>query len=78
MLSRSIEAGLKEGDIATPFGAVQARFPDVVMGSYPGFKEGIGYTTTLVLRSRDEARLAEAAAAVEAMLTDLRARLSTP
>jgi molybdenum cofactor synthesis domain-containing protein len=77
MLSRSIEAGLKEGDIATPFGAVQARFPDVVMGSYPGFKEGIGYTTTLVLRSRDEARLAEAVAAVEAMLTDLRARLST-
>jgi molybdenum cofactor synthesis domain-containing protein len=78
MLSRSIEAGLKEGDIATPFGAVQARFPEVVMGSYPGFKEGIGYTTTLVLRSRDEARLAAAAAAVEAMLTDLRARLSTP
>ena len=57
MISRSIEAGLKEGDIATPFGALQARFPDVVMGSYPGFREGIGYTTTLVVRSRDEARL---------------------
>jgi len=46
------------------------------MGSYPGFKEGIGYTTTLVLRSREEARLAEAAEAVEAMLAALRLRLS--
>ena len=77
MLSRSIEAGLKEGDIASPFGAVQARFPDVAMGSYPGFKEGIGYTTTLVLRSREEVRLAEAAQAVEAMLAEVRVRLST-
>ena len=76
MLSRSIEAGLKEGDIASPFGAVQARFPDVGMGSYPGFKEGVGYTTTLVLRSRNEVRLAEAAGAVEAMLAELRVRLS--
>ena len=76
MLSRSIEAGLKEGDIAAPFGAVQARFPDVGMGSYPGFKEGIGYTTTLVLRCRDEARLAEAAAAVEAMLAEVRTALT--
>jgi len=75
MLSRSIEAGLKEGDIAGPFAAVQLRFPDVGMGSYPGFKEGVGYTTTLVLRSRDEARLAEAAAAVEAMLAEMRVRL---
>ena len=76
MISRSIEAGLKEGDIATPFGALQARFPDVVMGSYPGFREGIGYTTTLVVRSRDEARLAEAVLAVEAMLAHLRAQIS--
>ena len=76
MHSRSIAAGLKEGDIATPFGAVQARFPDVGMGSYPGFKEGIGYTTTLVLRARDEARLTEAAVAVETMLAEVRTALA--
>ena len=76
MHSRSIAAGLKEGDIATPFGAVQARFPDVGMGSYPGFEEGVGFTTTLVLRSRDEARLGEAANAVEAMLAEVRAGLA--
>jgi molybdenum cofactor synthesis domain-containing protein len=76
MLSRSIAAGLKEGDIAGAFGAVQARFPDVSMGSYPGFQEGVGFTTTLVLRSRDESRLGEAEAAVNAMLADLRAKLA--
>jgi molybdenum cofactor synthesis domain-containing protein len=77
MLSLSIAAGLKEGDIAQPFGAVQKRFPDVTMGSYPGYQEGIGFTTTLVLRSRDEARLAEAGRDVEAMLASVRAALAT-
>ncbi len=75
MHSRSIAAGLREGDLAASFGAVQAKFPDVAMGSYPGFQEGVGFTTTLVLRSRDEARLAEAEAAVNGMLDELRANL---
>ncbi len=74
MLSRSVPAHLKEGDIAAPFGALQARFPDVVMGSYPGFEEGVGFTTTLVLRSRDDARLDEAEEAVKAMLEEVRGR----
>jgi molybdenum cofactor synthesis domain-containing protein len=75
MHSVSIEAGMREGDVAAAFGAVQAQFPDVAMGSYPGFKEGTGFTTTLVLRSRDETRLAEATAAVNAMLDEVRASL---
>ncbi len=73
MLSRSVPAGLKEGDIAGPLAAVQAAFPDVPIGSYPTFDEKVGFTTTLVLRSRDEARLAEAEAAVQAMLVEIRA-----
>lgn len=73
MLSRSLAAGLKEGDVAGPLGVVQAAFPDVSMGSYPAFEEGVGFTTTLVLRCRDEARLDEAVAAVEAMLVAVRA-----
>jgi molybdenum cofactor synthesis domain-containing protein len=72
MLSRSIDAGMREGDIAAAFGAVQKQFPDVAMGSYPGFKEGIGFTTQLVLRSRDEQRLERAEAAVRAMLAEIR------
>jgi molybdopterin-biosynthesis enzyme MoeA-like protein len=75
MHSVSIDAGLREGDIASAFGAVQAKFPDVSMGSYPGFKDGGGFTTTLVLRSRDEAQLAEAAVAVNTMLDEVRASL---
>lgn len=75
MLSRSLAAGLKEGDLGGPFGDVQKRFPDVSMGSYPTFEEGAGFTTTLVLRSRDEARLDEAEAAVKRMLDEVKAQL---
>ena len=75
VLSRSIAAaGLKEGDIAAPYGAVQREFPDVSMGSYPNFQEDVGFTTTLVLRSRDEERLDAAEAAVKAMLETVRAQ----
>jgi molybdenum cofactor synthesis domain-containing protein len=75
MLSRSIDAGMREGDIAAAFGAAQKQFPDVAMGSYPGFKEGVGFTTQLVLRSRDEQRLEQAEAAVKEMLATERERL---
>lgn len=76
MLSRSLAAKAKEGDVAEPLGEVQKRFPDVSMGSYPSFEEGVGPTTTLVLRSRDEALLDEAEAAVKVMLEDIWARLA--
>jgi molybdenum cofactor synthesis domain-containing protein len=75
MLSRSIPARAKEGDVAQPLSEMQKRFPDVSMGSYPSYADGIP-TTTLVLRSRDEARLDEAAAAVEAMLDEVRIRVA--
>jgi molybdopterin-biosynthesis enzyme MoeA-like protein len=75
MLSRSIEAGVKEGDLGGPFAALQKRYPDVSMGSYPHFEEGVGFTTTLVLRSRDAARLDEAAAETAAMLRAVKAAL---
>ena len=76
MLSRSIPARAKEGDVAQPLGEVQKQFPDIGMGSYPSFEEGKGPTTTLVLRGRDAARLDEAEAAVNAMLEDVRTRLA--
>ncbi|WP_421723071.1 competence/damage-inducible protein A [Bauldia sp.] len=74
MQSRSLAAGLKEGDVAGPLGELQAAFPDVSMGSYPHFEEGVGFTTTIVLRARDAALLDEAEAAAEAMLEGLRGR----
>jgi molybdenum cofactor synthesis domain-containing protein len=74
MHSRSVPAGMGEGRIAKRLGEVQAEFPDVTIGSYPTFEpQGAGFTTTVVLRSRDEARLDAAEAAVRAMLAEVRA-----
>jgi molybdopterin-biosynthesis enzyme MoeA-like protein len=76
MHSVSLQAGVKEGDVATRLGALQAKYPDVSMGSYPSFQESTGFTTTLVLRSRDEARLAAAEAEVGAMLEAIKEQLA--
>ena len=73
MLSRSVPAGMGEGRIARGLAAVQSDFPDVSIGSYPTFDPTAGFTTTIVLRTRDEERLALATAAVEAMLARRRA-----
>ena len=76
MHSVSLQAHLKEGDIATPFRALQAKYPDVGMGSYPSYSEENGFTTTLVLRSRDEDLLAAAEAEAHTMLDALRASVA--
>lgn len=69
MLSRTIRVERPEGVVAAGLGRVQDVFPDVSMGSYPFFrKDKLG--THLVLRSTDEARLAEAIAALWEMLKD--------
>lgn len=72
MLSETVRADAKEGDIAMPLGAIQKEFPDVAIGSYP-FVDESGFNTNIVLRSRDPGRLMMARASVEAMLRELRA-----
>ncbi len=70
MLSRSITAALPEGELAGPLGALQARYPEVEMGSYPFFQGGqLG--ANLVLRAFDAGQLAEAAEAVADMVRGL-------
>ncbi|MFJ5487362.1 competence/damage-inducible protein A [Hansschlegelia beijingensis] len=71
ILSETIRADAKEGDIATPLAAVQRAHPEVSIGSYP-FIEGNRFNTNLVIRSRDPAALAAAKAAVAEMLSGLR------
>ncbi|MBY0447627.1 MAG: competence/damage-inducible protein A [Hyphomonadaceae bacterium] len=56
--------GLREGDIGAALGELQARFPEVALGSYPWF-DADGCGVNLVARSSDPARLEEAAAALE-------------
>src|SRR5690242_13585466 len=65
--SITVKSGVGEGNIGTPFAALQQQFPDVKMGSYPRMGDG-AVMTELVLRSSDEARLAEAAKAVHEMV----------
>jgi molybdenum cofactor synthesis domain-containing protein len=76
MLSDTVRAGLKEGDIGTALATVAKAHPEVSIGSYPFFSE-TGPDTNIVVRSRDGDRLAQAMLAVQAMIEAERARLRT-
>jgi molybdenum cofactor synthesis domain-containing protein len=61
MVSRTVRTNLPEGIIAEPLGALQKRYEDLDIGSYPGFRNG-RVSVSLVLRGTDDARLATASA----------------
>jgi molybdenum cofactor synthesis domain-containing protein len=71
MLSESVRADMREGDIGTPLAEIAKAHGDVMIGSYPFSDEGRP-NTNIVLRSRDAQPLAEAKSAVETMLARLR------
>jgi len=73
LLSETIRADAKEGDVGTELGAIAKANPDTIIGSYPFFDEKLGPNTNLVIRSRDAAHVAAARADVEAMLARVRA-----
>jgi molybdenum cofactor synthesis domain-containing protein len=75
MLSETVRADCREGDIGTELGEVAKGYPEVMIGSYPFVDEVRGPNTNVVVRARDPERLAAAKAAVEAMLAQVRARL---
>lgn len=54
--SRTVGVYLGESQVATQLGELQARHPDVDIGSYPFYRE-TGYGTNLVIRGTDEAEL---------------------
>ena len=60
VLTRAIACGLAEGLLAAGLGAIQGRYEDVDIGSYPWFRRG-AHGVSLVLRSPDAARLDAAA-----------------
>lgn len=72
MLSRTVLANAKEGDIAAPLGEIAKRNRDVIIGSYPFLSE-TGPNTNLVVRSRSEERVEAVAAELEAMLESVAA-----
>lgn len=59
VVSRTVRTNLPEGIIAEPLGALQKRFEDLDIGSYPAFRNGKP-SVSLVLRGTDDARLAAA------------------
>jgi molybdenum cofactor synthesis domain-containing protein len=76
MLSETIRADSREGDIGTELGAIAKLHPDVTIGSYPFMDEKNAANTNVVIRSRDAQKLARAKAAVEAMLVQVKAELA--
>src|SRR5215467_10105393 len=77
MLSETMRADCREGDVGTELGEIAQSHPDVMVGSYP-FMDARGPNTHIVVRGRDPARLAAAKAAIEDMLERVRARLAAP
>jgi molybdenum cofactor synthesis domain-containing protein len=56
LLSQSLRVERGEGEVAGPFAALAAEFPDLSMGSYPFIRNG-AHGTNLVIRGTDAARL---------------------
>jgi molybdenum cofactor synthesis domain-containing protein len=75
MLSETVRADAREGDIGSPLGEIAKAHPEVAIGSYPFFDEARGPNTNVVLRGRDPQKLEAAKAAVDAMLARVRLAL---
>jgi len=75
LISVTIRADAKEGDVGTELGAIAKAHPDTIIGSYPFFDDKIGPNTNIVVRSRDAEKLAAAKTAVEGMLVSVKAQL---
>src|SRR5262249_1066211 len=77
MLSQTVRADAREGDIGTLLGEIAKANPEVAIGSYPFFDPQHGPNTNVVLRARDAQKLALAMRAVEGMLQRVRGAQSS-
>ncbi len=68
--SRTLTSKLPEGALAAGLGALQERYPEVDIGSYPSFRDGRP-SVAVVLRATDEPRLAAAAEEVGDLIRGL-------
>jgi molybdenum cofactor synthesis domain-containing protein len=73
LISETIRADAKEGDVGTPLAAVAKAHPETIIGSYPFIDDALGPNTNIVVRARDPQKLAAATAAVKAMLAEVHA-----
>ena len=70
MLSRSVSCHLAEGTLAKDLGALQARYPELEIGSYPYFRRS-DFGVTLVLRGTDNGRLTDATRELKGLIRAL-------
>jgi molybdopterin-biosynthesis enzyme MoeA-like protein len=68
MLSETVRADAREGDIDMQLGEIAKANPGVAIGSYPFFDPQHGPNTNVILRARDAQKLAQAKREVEEML----------
>jgi molybdenum cofactor synthesis domain-containing protein len=68
VIARSIDTGVKEGDLAGFLGDLQKQYPTVLMGSYPYMLDDASFGTKVAMRSRDLALIDEAEAKLKAWL----------
>lgn len=66
LLSQSLRVNRGEGEVAGPFGALAAEFPDLSMGSYPFIQNG-AHGTNLVIRGTDSGQIAAAMTRLSAL-----------
>ncbi|MDG1287158.1 MAG: competence/damage-inducible protein A [Rickettsiales bacterium] len=74
-LNLTITAYVREGDIATPLSALQDRFPEVEIGSYPFLKEA-RFGAQLVFTSTAEDKLKQSQAEAISMLEEMKIEYS--
>ena len=70
LYSRSVSCALSEGALANDLGALQERYADLEIGSYPYFRRS-DFGVTLVLRGTDKDRLAGAVEELNALIRTL-------
>jgi molybdopterin-biosynthesis enzyme MoeA-like protein len=68
MLSETVRADVREGDIGMQLGEIAKANPEVAIGIYPFFDRPRGPNTNVVLRASDAQKLQRAKRAVEDML----------
>lgn len=71
LLSHSVVGNVAEGRIADGLAAIQARHPDLEIGSYPGQRPDGSFRNTVVVRGSDRGRIAAAAGDVAALVRSL-------
>jgi molybdenum cofactor synthesis domain-containing protein len=72
ILSETVRADAREGDIGMQLGEIAKANPEVAIGSYPFFNQQHGPNTNVVLRARDAPKLAQAKREVEEILERVR------